>query len=750
MRGMTHFLGLQTLVRSLWAVTLLSNSLAAFAQLNLPYSGSGNSSATLFRITQNGTGGVAAFFLTNSSATDPALFVQTTASGPAIFGKSLATSGFTYGARFEASGPLARGVLGYALSSTGAAYGVYGLSDSVAGTGVFGWVRATSGATYGVYGRSDSPSGFGVYGRATAASGVNYGVYGRSDSPSGYGGYFIGRGYFSGNVGIGTTTPMYQLDVVGDVRWSGTLRGGAVPWALVSGAPNFLTGVATTARFTGNGTSDSPLELAQQGATTGQVLKWNGSAWSPGTDETGTCIWAARESNIYNTNSGNVGIGTDTFDDPQAKLVVAGKIRANSLRIENGAQENKVLTCISPSGDAEWRDLPSSVTSITVTSPLTASSSTGDVTLSFDTNWSDGRYLRGVATDPPLQGSGSSSDRLRIAPGTTVGQVLRWDGSQWRAGEVQPTVYTQAPIEGTGSSSDRIRLTRGTASGQVLRWSGNQWEAGPDRLTLPYETSIYHTSGTSFSAVFAVGNTAYSSHAFLGCRLSIGSTGVYGLSDDTNGNGVVGICHRGSIAAGVFGQSSSGYAGYFNGRVRVTGNLEKPGGGFLIDHPEDPENKYLWHSFVESPDMKNLYDGVATTDAQGFAIIQLPDYFETLNMEYRYQLTVIDDSNDFVLAKVVREIANNQFVIRTSKPFVKVCWQVTGIRKDPWAEKNRLPAVIEKQPWERGRYLNPELYGQPPERGLKYVPETMTLPSSAYQPSTQNFVHKLERGGEKR
>lgn len=43
----------------------------------------------------------------------------------------------------------------------------------------------------------------------------------------------------------------------------------------------YLATVSTTARISGNGTSGSPLELAQQSATTGQVLRWSGSAWVP-------------------------------------------------------------------------------------------------------------------------------------------------------------------------------------------------------------------------------------------------------------------------------------------------------------------------------------------------------------------------------------------------------------------------------------------------------------------------------------
>jgi len=46
-----------------------------------------------------------------------------------------------------------------------------------------------------------------------------------------------------------------------------------------------------------------------------------------------------------------------------------------------------------------------------------------------------------------------------------------------------------------------------------------------------------------------------------------------------------------------------GLAGYFSGNVQITGTISKGGGSFKIDHPLDPENKYLYHSFIESPDI---------------------------------------------------------------------------------------------------------------------------------------------------
>ena len=93
---------------------------------------------------------------------------------------------------------------------------------------------------------------------------------------------------------------------------------------------------------------------------------------------------------------------------------------------------------------------------------------------------------------------------------------------------------------------------------------------------------------------------------------------------------------------GVVGlQGPGAYAGYFVGNTHVTGTLSKSAGSFKIDHPLDPENKTLSHSFVESPDMKNIYDGQVPLDDDGGATVKLPAYFGALNRDFRYQLTAI-------------------------------------------------------------------------------------------------------------
>jgi hypothetical protein len=109
--------------------------------------------------------------------------------------------------------------------------------------------------------------------------------------------------------------------------------------------------------------------------------------------------------------------------------------------------------------------------------------------------------------------------------------------------------------------------------------------------------------------------------------------------------------------------------------------------------------------------MMNIYNGNIVTDRHGVATVELPTYFEALNQDFRYQLTVI---GQFAQAIVAREIANNHFTIKTSKPSVKVSWQVTGVRHDAYAEAHRIQVEENKPGEERGTYLHPELFQQSP------------------------------------
>jgi hypothetical protein len=208
---------------------------------------------------------------------------------------------------------------------------------------------------------------------------------------------------------------------------------------------------------------------------------------------------------------------------------------------------------------------------------------------------------------------------------------------------------------------------------------------------------------------------------------SSNANGVYGYSD--NANGVYGFSYIG-LAALLEGDVTITGDVTMTGPVTMTGSLTKPGGSFRIDHPLDPANKYLSHSFVESPDMKNVYDGMVTLDDKGEAVIELPDWFGALNKDFRYQLTAIgapgpnlhiaEEIPDATTRKYSRTRSSNsnknknnnssRFRLAGGASGMKVSWQVTGIRKDPWANAHRIPVEEDKPAKERGYYTYPELF----------------------------------------
>ena len=216
--------------------------------------------------------------------------------------------------------------------------------------------------------------------------------------------------------------------------------------------------------------------------------------------------------------------------------------------------------------------------------------------------------------------------------------------------------------------------------------------------------------------VSAISNTGIRGH---GMGSSVENTGVFGYASGSSTYGV-GVnaqsFNSGANSYGIFaygGASSNNKAGYFVGDVTITGSLNVTGsiakgsGTFKIDHPLDPENKYLVHSFVESPEMMNVYSGNIITDGNGFATVDLPTYFESANKDFRYQLTVM---GSFAQAIIKEKISGNKFVIQTNNPNVEVSWQVTGVRSDKYAEANRVVSELEKK--QKGTYLHPELFGE--------------------------------------
>jgi hypothetical protein len=143
------------------------------------------------------------------------------------------------------------------------------------------------------------------------------------------------------------------------------------------------------------------------------------------------------------------------------------------------------------------------------------------------------------------------------------------------------------------------------------------------------------------------------------------------------------------------------------GNLAITGALSKGSGTFVIDHPLDPANKLLYHSFVESPDVKNIYDGIATLDSNGEAVVQMPEYFLALNKDFRYQFFPLDGASPNLYLK---DGADNDgvFVIAGGEAGARVSWQITGIRHDPYIQAYPIRVEVLKGPdalVDKGEYL---------------------------------------------
>ena len=307
----------------------------------------------------------------------------------------------------------------------------------------------------------------------------------------------------------------------------------------------------------------------------------------------------------------------------------------------------------------------------------------------------------GVIHDASLKGDGTTSSAL----GVNVPLILSGTGNP---GEI-------ISVTATGSGGQGINVEAGPSGlGMFVRGGKANNDFGGDGIVAMGGEATSNTGGTGISALGGLGNDG---DGGLGIRAT-GGTGTG--AGKRGGNGITASAGTGTNGA------TDGLAGRFLGAVEITGKLTVTSGMkmFHIDHPLDPENKYLNHAAIESSEVLNVYSGNVATNADGSAVVTLPDWFEALNHDFRYQLTVL---GTFARAIVAEEIKSNRFVIQTDAPNVKVSWQVTGVRSDPTARKFKFEVEEEKAERERGFYLNPDAYGQPEEKSINWArdPEGM-------------------------
>ena len=320
----------------------------------------------------------------------------------------------------------------------------------------------------------------------------------------------------------------------------------------------------------------------------------------------------------------------------------------------------------------------------------------------------------------PAKISGAGAQAGQVMTRTGQGQNVAW-------ADVNPATFAAGSVglqklNTNGASADDLLIFNGTAP---------QWQANPG-LPLPFFGETGANDSTSFQITnpiqFSTQNPIDNAFALHGVMSStVGGPQATAVRGENRATSAFGIGVWGSHSGGgwgvygstpnglaVYGSSLDGHAGYFDGRVTIIGTLQKSAGSFTIDHPLDPENKTLSHSFVESPDMMNIYNGTVVLDGGGSASVTLPEWFDALNRDFRYQLTPIGGPAPNL--HVAQEISGNSFSIAGGPPGLKISWQVTGIRDDAYARSNPIVVEEDKSPEDRGRYLNPAAFGVSAER----------------------------------
>ncbi len=455
----------------------------------------------------------------------------------------------------------------------------------------------------------------------------------------------------------------------------------------------------------------------------GQVLTYNAGTWEAQTPAAGGDDWDNSGGNIYRL-TGKVGIGTAPFK-PQSsdqKPVERGGRDADLSRLQVYAQTpdqegGLYAQLLDTNNNGDGRAAIYGLRSSGLANP-------GSGYGPYETN----SAIKGYNTYGDSYSFGVAGYSYFDNPYTAGVLGANHDGSTWGAlaytdpGLIDWGLYTPA----NAYFGERVGIGT-TAPDRALSVHNS---AGPAIIGVVTSTSAFDYIGVEGYSVpadqYGIGGKFKGGrYGVVGTVYSSGNGTYTGASGEVVGSGtkigVQGYASGTGTNYGVYGYGSGGssnYAGYFQGNVLVGGTLSKAAGSFKIDHPLDPAGKTLSHSFVESPDMMNVYNGNVVLDVGGSAWVEMPDWFAALNRDFRYQLTAVGAPGPNLY--IAEKVTGNRFKIAGGAADLEVSWQVTGIRQDAYANAHRIPVEELKTDKDSGRYLHPQLFGQPESEGIGF------------------------------
>jgi hypothetical protein len=364
------------------------------------------------------------------------------------------------------------------------------------------------------------------------------------------------------------------------------------------------------------------------------------------------------------------------------------------------------------------------------------------------------------------------TNEIEIPAGGTNGQVLQTDGNgnyTW-VNQILNSLDAAYDNGGLGlgrtinADAGEVEITTNTSDGNALLLinsnTGTSLIANNTNALNTSAAIIANTNSTSNASTAVLGETSGAAYGIIGLAtagstaeaatygnnlrnnggagvLGNGFNGVLGISNQSTGYGVyaenfdniaplgngVGVAGKGFYGVlGIdrySGTQTGAYGVYANGNMGATGTKT-----FNIDHPKDPENKFLRHFSIESNEVLNFYRGTAVFDANGNAVIKLPDYFNDINKNISYQLTPIGAYMTLFIEEKVN--AKNQFKVSGGISGKEVSWAVYAERNDLYLQKNpnHREVEVEKKGIQKGKYLIPALYNAKPENGIFVKPNT--------------------------
>lgn len=547
--------------------------------------------------------------------------------------------------------------------------------------------------------------------------------------------------FYNGNIGIGNIVPTARLHIDGvagtdGIRFpDGTLQ--TTAFSAFAG-----TGVATTASRSDHFHS---LLAASDGSPANAVTVDDAGSVGIGTSTPGDLL------HVFGGSS-------TATSDPNARVIIEDDVNNYLQLLSPTASQTGILF-----GSGALPIRAGIIASSADALQLRAGGNSTRVTIDSTGNVGIGTVTPGQKLD--VAGTAKVTG-FQLGTSATAGHVLTANGSGVGTWQAPP-----AGLAGTGTATRIPKFTAAMSLGdsEITESAAGDIGIGTDSplAKLHVRTDPYALQASALETDDIV---ILSGDACLGLYSTPGGLAGSAISfKEIDSSGLIvntwGIYRRtttgGNALRFSFGISDNYASNATMVEFTSTGDLDATGNlsantidaglkSFKIDHPLDPENKYLYHSCVESHDMMNVYNGNIVTDASGYATVTLPDWFEALNRDFRYQLTVVDDGDtaDFVQVKVVRKIKGNQFTLRASRGNVEVSWQVTGIRQDAFAKANPIVPEVDKEPANKGLYLHPEAFGLPRERGIRATRDlTPTVGDATDESAVGHTVS--EQGGAK-